>query len=254
MSAVERFGAAVRAAPVDLTGACLLLAAAYDPALDDPAAQDAERTALADLAARVPASGAPERRLAAALGGHRTLPGDYGDLRTSLLPQVRRRGHGLPILLSVLWLDVAARSGVPAFGVGLRGHFVVGLGDPAGAHRLVDPASGGRPWRLRPGDAADVRAWEPVEVLERVLANVTAWASGRVDRTRALLTAVELRLQLPRHPLALRREHGRLLVATGDPVRGAQRLRDYAEAVAAVDPQGAERARREARSALAGLN
>jgi hypothetical protein len=254
VSALDAFGEAVRGSRVDLALACLRLAAAFDADLRDPAAEHRELDALTRLAERVPPRGDPAQRLAAALGGYATLRSDYSDLRASLLHEVRRRGHGLPIVLSVLWLSAAERSGVPAFAVGLRGHFVVGLGDPRGEHRLVDPARGGRPWRLRPGDAQDVRAWQPEEVLQRVLANVSAWAAGRVDRTRAHLTAVELRLQMPRHPLLLRREHGRLLVATGDPVRGAAQLRAYADVVEDADPDAAEVARRQARLALAQLN
>lgn len=70
------------------------------------------------------------------------LPPDYQRLESSLLQQVLNRRRGLPILLSVVWMEVARRAGGPVHGVALPGHFVVGFGDPA-EHVLADPFAGG---------------------------------------------------------------------------------------------------------------
>ncbi|HVV86445.1 MAG TPA: transglutaminase-like domain-containing protein [Kofleriaceae bacterium] len=51
---------------------------------------------------------------------------DYDDPRNSFLPEVLERRRGLPILLSLVYLEVARRAGVPMFGIALPGHFVVG--------------------------------------------------------------------------------------------------------------------------------
>jgi hypothetical protein len=75
--------------------------------------------------------------------GFRGYGDDYGDLRASLLHEVVERRRGLPILLSVVYLDVARRAGIPAYGVGLPGHFVVAVGEPESA-TLLDPYAGGR--------------------------------------------------------------------------------------------------------------
>jgi regulator of sirC expression with transglutaminase-like and TPR domain len=56
------------------------------------------------------------------------------------------RRIGLPISLAVVELEVAGRIGVPLWGIGLPGHFI--LGAPGGV--LIDPAGGGR--RLTPDD------------------------------------------------------------------------------------------------------
>ena len=67
---------------------------------------------------------------------------DYTDPRNSFLNEVMARGLGLPISLSVLYLELAARLGVTADGVGLPGHFVVSVHLPEAA-RLLDPFHGG---------------------------------------------------------------------------------------------------------------
>jgi regulator of sirC expression with transglutaminase-like and TPR domain len=50
---------------------------------------------------------------------------DYGDPRNSFLNEVIDRRLGIPITLSVLFLEVARRCGLDAAGVGLPGHFIV---------------------------------------------------------------------------------------------------------------------------------
>jgi len=257
----ERFAEVVRAPEVDLGLACLLLAAEEDPGLE----VDGWLGVLDELAGRVSVEGHPPDRLRHVLAGFVGSPEDYADLRSSLLPHVLRRRRGLPILLSVVWLEVARRAGIPAYGVGLPGHFVVGVGDPGGWHELVDPWRGGR--RLRTGEAADLaeaagvpfhtgllHPWEPVEILQRLLANIRAWAGDTLERRRTRLWAVELGLLLPRHPAALRRERGELLVRSGDFVGGAVALEDYADVVQPADPAAAEATRRTARAARARLN
>lgn len=270
----ERFAATVRSDPVDLGLACALLAVEADPGLDveptlrrlDALAEDAR----SELAAAT-SPGAAALTLQQRLGRSQGFAGqdsDYGDLRSSLLPSVLIRRRGLPILLAVVWLEVARRAGLQAHGVGLPGHFVVGVGPPGDAV-LADPFAGGRPLGV---DEADTRvravtgrgllpedlAPTPADaLLLRVLTNIRAFAA-RSDRTLesapTRLWAVELSLLLPRHPAALRRERGELLVRLGRALEGAAELESYAEAVAPADANAAEAAGREARMARAQLN
>ncbi len=241
----ERFSAEVRGEVVDLGLACALLAVEADPSLD----ADAVLQGLDDLAARLPTAGSDYDRLRAVLGEFRGDGDDQTDLRSSLLPEVLRRRRGLPILLSVVWLEVARRAEVEAFGTSLPGHYVVGLGDPDGPHTVVDPFRGGRPVTL----TAPPARWTEVPTLLRVLTNIRVWASPP-DRVRTALWATELSLLLPGHPAELRAEHGRLLARVGDYRRGADELDAYADVVESVDAAGAETVRREARMARARLN
>jgi regulator of sirC expression with transglutaminase-like and TPR domain len=67
----------------------------------------------------------------------------YDDPRNALLPQVLARKKGLPIALSILWIDLARRLGLDAVGIGLPGHFITALRTPGGL-LCVDPFHGGR--------------------------------------------------------------------------------------------------------------
>ena len=96
----------------------------------------AERAAVAITAAGAAASPWPAARaLAATLFaelGFRGNTSDYYDPRNSYLGDVLDRRLGIPITLSVLFLEIARRVGVPASGVGFPGHFLVRVdGGPA---------------------------------------------------------------------------------------------------------------------------
>ena len=69
----------------------------------------------------------------------------YDDPRNSFLDEVLDRRRGLPITLSVLYVDVARRLGLDAQGIGFPGHFlskVIGLEDVPGGEIIVDPFFG----------------------------------------------------------------------------------------------------------------
>ncbi|QKW52202.1 transglutaminase-like domain-containing protein [Streptomyces buecherae] len=268
----RRFAEAAREERPDLALLCLLVGAEADAELGE-AGVDAAQIELDRLAGLLPfAPGGPQAWASATatlLGeecGFHGTPADYRRLDSSLLHEVLRRRRGLPILLSVVWLEVARRAGAPVYGVALPGHFVVGFGDPAGAHALVDPFDGGRP--LTDEDAGLLVAGatgaplspallapaEPLEIVLRVLNNIRAWAAARPERTDVQLWAVELSLLLPSHPARLRYERGQLLVQRGDFRGGAAEMERYADIVAAMEPSSAETVRRQARAARALLN
>ncbi|MCW5253260.1 transglutaminase-like domain-containing protein [Streptomyces sp. SHP 1-2] len=276
-----RFAEEARAARPDLAELCLLVGATADGSLDD-AGLDAAQMELDALAGRLPfrpggpgAWAAALRELLGERCGFRGAPADYRRLESSLLHEVVRRRRGLPILLSVLWLEVARRAGAPAYGVALPGHFVVGLGTAEGERVLVDPFDGGRVLdeeaagalvadalgaQGMPGAAARGLPEEllepaaPLDVVARVLNNIRSWAAARPERSDVGLWAVELALLLPSHPARLRYERARLLVGRGDFAAGADELEAYAEVVEAVDEEAAERLLGEARAARALLN
>ena len=63
---------------------------------------------------------------------------DYYDPRNSFLNDVLERGLGIPITLSVVYMEVARRIGVPLSGVGMPGHFLLKHHDVAGRETLID--------------------------------------------------------------------------------------------------------------------
>ncbi len=118
----------------------------------------------------------------------------YDDPGNSMLDLVLARRRGLPILLSVVYVEVARRAGIQIAGVGLPGHFVVGhFGtDPP---VLLDPFAGGE--RVQT-DAAQqlVRPWRAHEVAMRMLNNLVLAYHRRGDIGAAIHTA-RMRLELP---------------------------------------------------------
>ncbi len=66
---------------------------------------------------------------------------DYYDPRNSLMNEVVERRRGIPITLSLLYIEVGARLGVPLTGVGMPGHFLVRHVDEDGLY--VDPFNRG---------------------------------------------------------------------------------------------------------------
>jgi regulator of sirC expression with transglutaminase-like and TPR domain len=68
---------------------------------------------------------------------------DYYSTANSYLPAVLQTKRGMPITLSLIYKVVAERLGLRAWGVGLPGHFMVGL-EVEDTTMLIDPFTGGR--------------------------------------------------------------------------------------------------------------
>jgi regulator of sirC expression with transglutaminase-like and TPR domain len=66
----------------------------------------------------------------------------YLDPRNSYLNEVIGRRLGIPITLSIVYIEVGRRAGLPLSGIGFPGHFLVGC-EPAGQERLIIDAFGG---------------------------------------------------------------------------------------------------------------
>ncbi len=67
---------------------------------------------------------------------------DFYDPRNSFLDQVLERRLGIPISLSVVYCELAARLGMPAYGVSFPAHFLVRVGRGATA-LMLDVYAGG---------------------------------------------------------------------------------------------------------------
>ncbi|MEU5955706.1 transglutaminase-like domain-containing protein [Streptomyces sp. NPDC047525] len=269
------FADQARSARPDLAQLCLLIGAEADPDLDETGMRAARRILdrLADqLTERLPDQAVGPRSWALALAellgqryGFKGRPGDYQRLQSVLLHEVLRRRRGLPILLSVVWIEVARRAGAPVHGVALPGHFVVGFGT-RDEQVLANPFAGGdvlsrtdaelmvagatgaplAPSMLSPAG--------PLDIVLRVLNNIRAWAAARPERSDVALWAVELSLLLPSHADRLHYDRAQLLVQRGDFLTGALEIETYADALAASDEAAALRLRQEAHGARAMLN
>lgn len=131
--------------------------------------------ALADLVRR---RGADPDRLAEVIARAYAYRGDsetYDDLQNADLARVIERRKGLPVALSILYLDVARRQGWEAEGLGFPGHFLIRVEiaphDKGGVRHVVDPFNDGA---VR--DAADLR-----ELLRKVLGPDAELSSAHFD-------------------------------------------------------------------------
>jgi regulator of sirC expression with transglutaminase-like and TPR domain len=68
---------------------------------------------------------------------------DYYDPRNSFFNEVLDRKLGIPITLALLYEEVARRIGLPLFGVGMPGHFLLKHYDVDGGQVILDPFHGG---------------------------------------------------------------------------------------------------------------
>ena len=135
---------------IDLAQACLMIAQDAYPALEvERYLGEIERMAQR-LRTRMPRSTAAEERIAALNEflfddlGYRGNARDYSDPRNSYLNDVIDRKTGIPITLSVLYMELCRRVGLPLEGVSFPGHFLVRVQVRAGV-LVLDPFAGGMP-------------------------------------------------------------------------------------------------------------
>lgn len=144
---------------------------------------------------------------------------DYDDPRNSLLDQVIERRRGLPILLSVVYIEVAQRRGIAVDPIGYPSHFLVSPRDTE-PRFFVDPFHGGRILRedvlrerlIELGDEGDDEALDQHlaavtgrQVVVRILTNLWGSYKRRGDAPGVLRCLERLEvLETPGTPEAMR--------------------------------------------------
>ena len=135
---------------IDLARACLMIAQDAYPGLDvDRYLGEIERMAIR-LRARMPQANAAEEKVMALNQflfddlGYWGNTDDYYDPRNSYLNEVIDRKTGTPISLSILYMELGRRIGLPLEGVSFPGHFLVRL-RLRGGTLVLDPFAGGTP-------------------------------------------------------------------------------------------------------------
>lgn len=220
------------------------LAAAVRSSLGSDAGELAKRLGERAVAERVIAS---LREVLALREGFRGNDEDYYDPRNSYLSDVLRTRRGLPITLSVVYLEVGRRLGLPLVGVGLPMHFVVKWPLPReqGGDLFVDVFAGAKVWsyeecrvqimsRMRSGAGVlgfDPRWTRPVgtrAMLTRMLTNLKTIYLTRGETRLALETVDRLLALRPEQHEELR-DRGLLRLALGEPLLAAADIAAYAE-------------------------
>jgi regulator of sirC expression with transglutaminase-like and TPR domain len=218
----ERFGALVTRpdAAVPLDEVALVIAAHARTGLD----VDQSLGEIDALAAgcRVPTLDGLRRHLFGDLGFTGVAPDRYESPESSFLDLVVARRRGLPITLSILTMEVGRRLGVPLWGVGMPGHFLVRdkvdetvFVDPFHRGKLLDEAGCRRLFRSLAGPAAtfEVSFLDPtprLAIVARVLANLKRVYIARGD-FGGVNWVMRLRCALPGTPDSEREEWARLM-------------------------------------------
>jgi regulator of sirC expression with transglutaminase-like and TPR domain len=135
---------------IDLARACLMIAEDAYPGLDvERYVTEIERMAMR-LRGRMPQNYSAEERVVALNQflyedlGYWGNTDDYYDPRNSYLNEVIDRKTGIPITLSILYMELGRRIGLPLEGVSFPGHFLVRL-RLRGGMLVLDPFAGGAP-------------------------------------------------------------------------------------------------------------
>ena len=218
---------------IDLARAALLIGAEEEP----------RRVDVGRCLARLDEMGEEARAHAVRRGGSRTEAlnqylfeelgfvgneSDYYDPRNSMLHQVLARRTGIPITLSVVYIEVGRRAGLRVEGVGMPGHFVVrAFEDDGDEGVLVDPFNRrttdpeecqGRIDLIYDGrlelSAEHLGAVGARPILARTLGNLKA-VYVRAGLFRRALAAVERIILLAPSDLDERRDRGMLLAQLG---------------------------------------
>lgn len=150
---------------------------------------------------------------------------DYFDAKNSFLNEVIDRRIGIPITLSVLYMEVGRRIGLPLLGVGFPGHFLVKYLDDR-EEIVIDPFNGGD---IRTPDslqellaglygkpvALSPQLLDPVtkkQILRRMLNNLKFIYLRQRDLVKALAALDRMMIAEPNLPEDLR-ERGQVYLA-----------------------------------------
>ena len=191
---LESFAALLCREDFDLSEACLLIAQDAYPDLDIAHYLARIDALAATVRGRVAIDAFPAQKLVALNRylfqelGFRGNAGDYYDPNNSYLNQVIERRTGIPITLSILYMEIGRRLGLRLQGVSFPGHFLVKLQVSAG-QLVLDPFGGGsalseaelraRLARVLSQHEAETRSLEPYlqaaaprQILARLLRNL----------------------------------------------------------------------------------
>jgi regulator of sirC expression with transglutaminase-like and TPR domain len=240
-----RFAALIERDPVPLDEAALAIAE------EEYAALDVEEVLvrLDRLGERVRARAGSRERAASILGalrqvlveeeGLRGNERDYHDPRNSFLNEVLERKVGIPITLSVVWMEVGRRAGLRLDGVGFPGHFLAKYVSPGGTEIFLDAFHGGEilsadecvaRYRARTGgrdlDRRYLAAVAPRQILARMLHNLRRIYLGRKDDVRAWWVLDRILMLTPGQLEALR-DRGLVAARLGGAAAAARDLEAY---------------------------
>jgi regulator of sirC expression with transglutaminase-like and TPR domain len=230
---------------IDLAKAALYIAQEEYPDLDTAAYLNALDVMAAEVEERLPVERYPLRIIQSLNKyfyddlGYTGNTSNYYDPRNSFLNEVIDQRTGIPISLSVLYLEVARRLDFPMVGIGMPGHFLIRpefqdtgifvdafnrgeiLFEQDCEERLAQIY--GRPVQLQPSFTAPV---SNRQLLVRMLTNLKFIYLNNKDLPRALAAVERILLLFPDAPMELR-DRGLLYYQLGHKSKASQDLEIY---------------------------
>jgi regulator of sirC expression with transglutaminase-like and TPR domain len=177
---------------------------------------------------------------------------EYDDPRNSFLNDVLVRKKGIPITLSLVYMEVARRRRLPVVGVGFPGHFLVKYLGTAG-EIFIDPYHRGAV--LTTGDCEELlkahfgaqselkteylRATTNKQILSRMLNNLKGSYFRRANYPK-VLTMIELALTINEDTLPDLRDRGMVYFAMARYADAVADLKAYLTRAPSGDPEAKE--------------
>ena len=228
---------------VNLLRAALLVSKLDDPDLDVAFYMGQVDQMASELKLRLPVGGDSEAALEALIrylfqeNGFHGSRTDYYNRANSYLNNVIDDREGLPITLSVLFIELASRVGIEnVSGVSLPGHFVVKHEAASGEDRLIDVYEAGKTLSReeadrmalssvgRPLEDQDLRAASKNEIIRRILRNLSGIAQSEESGSDAL-RYVDLIVALSPASAVERLDRAMLRIRNGDTSGAKEDLR-----------------------------
>ncbi len=166
---------------------------------------------------------------------------DYYDPRNSFLNEVLDRRLGIPITLSILYIEVARRVGLRLEGVAFPGHFLAKYAPQGGPEVFIDAYNGGEVLSAdeciarfqaashgRPIEQRHLAAVGPRQILARMLHNLKRIYLERSDDIRLWWVVDRLLMLDPSQPEELR-DRGLISARLGNGTAAARDLGAYLE-------------------------
>jgi regulator of sirC expression with transglutaminase-like and TPR domain len=234
---------------IDLAAGALAIARMEYPLLDVPYYVSRLESLAKRVRSRMRSIPTP-REMVALLGrvlcdeeGLRGNRDDYYDPRNSFLNDVLDRKLGIPITLSVIYMDVSRRVGFPVAGTGMPGHFLLKHYDVMSGEIVIDPFNRGRivgnvecqQWlnEIYSGQvglrAEFLQAVSNRDILTRMLNNLRQIYFTKQNLTKGL-AVMDYLLAVPPTDLDLLRERGLVRLNLEQYLGAAQDLGAYLKA------------------------
>lgn len=192
------------AEPVNLLRACLLISALDNPELDVDSYLNLFDQLAAEFIETLPAEVTDEEKIGRLKDflfdqqGYHGSRTNYYHASNSYINEVIDDREGLPLTLSIVYIEMARRAGLDAAGIGLPGHFIARVTPHGGQPQYIDVFEGGTPLTVAecrkrvsefsglPWSRSFLDPQPATAILQRMLRNLIRVSNGAEDHEASL--------------------------------------------------------------------